>query len=365
MRILHIVDSLDMGGIQTFLLNLNRAIDTEKIQFDYMVFRPHEQVLESEFKALGAKIFKLPNWRNGIRKNRIALRIFFGQHSEYSIIHYHAGTLVDVGPLVEAKKAGIKVRIMHSHNTHAGGMYLNTVIHKVNKKRISDLATHYFACGKMAAQWMFSGTAAINKVKVINNGINVQKYSYNDAIRERKRNELNLSNSLVLGHIGRFSEEKNQGYLIKVMDILIKRNPNAKLLFVGDGVERRNVEDLAKKCDIETNVLFLGIRNDVEELLQAMDVFVLPSLFEGFPLVLVEAQAAGLPCIVADTVSKEVAMNENVHIISLDGNENEWVEMILSSEERVKEQNKIIDAGFDITDTAIKLLRFYELVNKR
>ena len=360
MRILHIVDSLDMGGIQTFLLNLNRAINTDEIQFDYMVFRDHDQVLEREFKALGACVYKLPNWRKGIIKNRRALRQFFLEHDEYSIIHYHAGTLVDVGPLIEAKKAGIKHRIMHSHNTHAGGMYYNTIIHNINKRRICKLATQYFACGKMAAQWMFRNTKAINNVRIVNNGIDAKKYAFNETVRNKKRDELNIGNQLALVHIGRFSEEKNQAFLIKVMDIILKTNQDVQLYFLGDGVEKSKVEGLVKNHGLENHIHFLGIRKDVAELLQAMDVFVLPSLFEGFPVVLVEAQASGLPCIVSDTVSKEVGINPNVHIIPLDNNESEWASMILNSHERVIKQSNIVNSGFDLTDTAKKLEEFYK-----
>lgn len=359
MRVLQIVDSLDMGGIQTFLLNLNRAIDLEKDQFDYLVFRSHEQVLEKEFKALGAKIYKLPNWRQGIVKNRKALHSFFAEHKEYKVIHYHAGTLVDVGPLIEAKKAGINVRVMHSHNTHAGGIYLNTIIHKIHKKCICDLATHYFACGLMAAKWMFDGTKASELVTIVNNGIDTKLYAFNEKNRIAKRKELNAQDKILIGHVGRFTQEKNQGFLVNVIKEITKYEDKVKLIFVGDGVDRTKVEECVHSLQLDDRIQFLGIRKDVDELLQAMDVFVLPSLFEGFPLVLVEAQAAGVPCVISDSISKEVAINDNVVMMSLDDSEENWAKTLLNPKERIYSAERLRKAGFDITDTANKIVQFY------
>lgn len=367
MRILQIVDSLDMGGIQTFLLNLNKAIDLSEIQFDYLVFRQHKQVLENEFKDLGATIYKLPNWRNGFITNRKALRNFFAIHQEYEIVHYHAGTLVDIGPLVEAKRAGINVRIMHSHNTHAGGIYLNTIIHRLHKLNVSKLATHYFACGELAAKWMYKGTKAEFKVQIVNNGIDTQRFKFNQNIRDMKKKELRVNNTIIIGHIGRFSEEKNQIFLVNVLKHVCKINKDVRLLFIGDGVNRPFVEEKVNEMGLEKNVSFMGIRKDVSELLQSMDVFVLPSLFEGFPVVLVEAQAAGLPCIISDTISEEVAINPNVKRLRLENAERQWAEEIIKGGTRIKSISALIDAGFDIKNTANNLKKFYletALLNK-
>lgn len=360
MRVLQIVDSLDMGGIQTFLLNLNSKIDRSKVEFDYLVFRPHEQVLEKEFIALGAKVYKLPNWRKGIIQNRKALRDFYKTHAEYQIIHYHAGTLVDIGPLIEAKKLGLNYRIMHSHTTHAAGGFYNTILHNVHKKTISTYATHYFACGELAAKWMYGGTRIENSVRIINNGIVTEKFRFDPTVREQKRSELGLNNKLIIGHIGRFSPEKNQGFLVDVMKIIHAENKNACLLFVGDGPEKDVVIEKARSNGLMDCVQFLGIRKDVEQLLQAIDVFVMPSLFEGFPVVLVEAQAAGLPCIISDSISSEVKINENVVSLSLEENKQNWAQEILEHGARIETTNKLCESGFDIQNTANHLTDFYQ-----
>lgn len=360
MRVLQIVDSLDMGGIQTFLLNLNSKIDQSKVAFDYLVFRPHEQVLEKEFIGIGAKVYKLPNWRKGPIKNRIAIRDFYREHSEYQIIHYHAGTLVDIGPLVEAKHAGICFRIMHSHNTHAAGGYYNTALHNIHKKSISTLATHYFACGDLAAKWMYGGTSVEDSVRIINNGIVTERYRYDSSVREKKRRELGLSNKLVIGHIGRFSPEKNQSFLVDVMKTIHDENKNACLIFIGDGPEKSSVMEKVRSNELKNCIQFLGIRKDVEQLLQAMDVFVMPSLFEGFPVVLVEAQAAGLPCIISDSISSEVKINENVVGLSLNESKQNWARAILEHGIRIETTTKLCESGFDIQNTANCLADFYK-----
>ena len=365
MRILQIVDSLDMGGIQTFLLNLNRSIDIREIQFDYMVFRPHEQALEKEFLNLGARIYKLPNFRKGIIRNRKAMKHFFHEHPEYSIIHYHASTLVDTGPLIEAKKAGIRFRILHCHTSHATGRFYNSLLHRWNKRFIGKLATHYFACGKQAAKWMYGGTVVENYIQIINNGIHTENYCFNPEIRLQKRNELNINDCLVIGHIGRFYYVKNQVFMIEVMKRLYTHNKKIRLLFIGDGPEKESVMHKAEENGLKDIIIFMGIRKDIGALLQAMDVFVLPSLFEGFPVVLVEAQAAGLPCFISDTISSEVKINSNVVSLPLENSADEWANSILDHPQRIENVSALRNAGFDIKDTADSLTKIYKRLAKK
>ena len=358
-RVLHIVDSLDMGGIQTFLLNVYRNIDRSKIKFDILVFREHKQVLEDEFINLGSNIYKLPNWRQGYIRNRKSLKAFFEEHKEYKIVHYHAGTLAYIGPINAACKAGIPVRVMHSHNTKAAGGPWNKYAHLFHKKRVTKYATDYFACGELAGKWMFGGTAVENNVRVINNGIKTADYAFNEEVRCRIRKELEVDDRFVIGHVGRFSIEKNHTFLIDIVDRIRNVIPNAVLLCAGDGVEKANVEEKVKKLGLENYVKFLGIRRDIQDLFQAFDIFVLPSLFEGFPVVLVEAEAAGLPCVISDSISKEVVIKDNVKMISLDSPIEDWINEIRSNNCICIDNQLLIEAGFDIKTTAAQLTDFY------
>lgn len=358
-RVLHIVDSLDMGGIQTFLLNVYRNIDRSKIKFDFLLFREHKQVLEDEFINLGSNIYKLPNWRQGYIRNRKSLNAFFKEHKEYETVHYHAGTLAYIGPLRAACKAGVPVRIMHSHNTKAAGGPWNKYAHLYHKMRITKYATNYFACGDLAGKWMFGGTAVENNVKVINNGIKTADYAFNEEVRYRIRKELDVEDRFVIGHVGRFSIEKNHTFLIDIMDKIKGVVPNAVLLCAGDGVEKANVEEKVKKIGLENYVKFLGIRRDIPDLFQAFDIFVLPSLFEGFPVVLVEAEAAGLPCVISDSISKEVVIKDNVKMISLESPVDYWINEIKNNNKNIIDNHPLIEAGFDIKTTAGLLTDFY------
>ena len=357
------VDSLDMGGIQTFLLNVYKNIDRNTLQFDFLVFRTHEQVLEKEFLALGAKIYKLHNWRDGILRYKRELNRFFNDHTEYRVVHYHAGSLTDIEPLKVARKYGITVRVMHSHNTNVAGHFLTKQIyqcaHTYHKTIIEKYATDYFACGQMAGAWMFgSGNELSQKVIIINNGIKTDEYAFNPEIREKKRFELGVTDEFLIGHVARFSVEKNHLFLVDIMSDLVKKS-NAVLICVGDGQEKNAVIKKAKECGVYDRIRFLGIRKDVKELLQAFDVFVLPSLSEGFPVTLVEAQAAGLPCVISDSISSEVAIKSNVQSLSLNAPLNEWSNAFLQCQGRVIENTSLINAGFDIQTTAKKLEVFY------
>lgn len=358
-RILHIVDSLDMGGIQTFLLNVYKNIDCSNIKFDFLVFRPHKQVLEEEFKRRGSKIYRITNWRESVRRNRKELKCFFREHKEYSIVHYHAGSINYIAPIKEAYKAKVPVRIMHSHNTRIGGNPLNRLFHNFHKRSIEYIATDYFACGRKAAEWMFGGTNVEKKVVIINNGVCTADYTYDENIRVAKRKELNVENNFVIGHIGRFSYEKNHIFLITVLEKLKKTDCNPILILVGEGKEKENVMRRAEECGVRENIKFLGIRNDVNQLLQSFDIFLLPSFHEGFPVVLVEAQAAGLPCIISSSISSEVAIKPNVKRINLSDSVEKWVEEILNENERIIDNKSLIEAGFDIEHTANELSKFY------
>lgn len=360
-RVLQVVDSMDMGGIQAFIMNVYRTLDRENVQFDFLVFRQHEQVFEKEILSLGGKMYKLPGRRKGILKNKCAIKKFFDQHPEYSVIHYNTSSLSDIGALIEASKRNIPVRIIHAHSTKAPGNKIHTYIHKFNKRKIQKYATHYLACGKLAGDWFYKGTNVIEKVIIVNNGIDCTIYKFNEEKRNSMRKELQLDDKFVIGHVGRFSEVKNHCFILKVFSTFFKdySNLNPKLLLVGNGELFDDIKLLAKELNVERDVIFLGTRHDIPDLLQAMDVMIMPSFYEGFPVTLVEAQASGLPCVVSDSITRDAMIKNNVVMKSLDDDIENWEKSLITNTKRDIDINDLVDNGFDIQTTVLQLMKLY------
>ena len=329
-KVLHILDGMNYGGIQAFIMNVYRKINLNEVRFDFLLNNDYPKNYYEEIKKLGGHIFFVTPRNKGILKNINGLNAFF-KKNKYDVVHFHESSLSYITPLIVAKKYGVKTRIIHSHSTHIDGGFFHKALHFINKKRIHKFATHYFACGEMAASWMFSKTKCYDKVKLIRNGIILKNYEFKDEIRNKIRRDYNLlSDSLVIGHIGRFETVKNHSFLLDVFSKIIQKKPNSILMLVGDGSLITEIKDKAKVLKIDDKIKFLGVINNVNEILQAIDVFVLPSLFEGFPISLIEAEAVGIPAVVSDSVSKEVGINLNVHFLPLDKTLDEWSEIIIS-----------------------------------
>lgn len=362
-RILQVLDCLDMGGIQTFIMNVYRNIDREKLQFDFLVFRPQEQFFEKEILSLGGNVYKVAGRREGIWKHKKALKDFFENHPEYKVIHYHTSSLSDVEVLIEAKRGNVPVRVIHSHNTKASGSKIHTFLHHYNKKRINNIATDYLACGELAAEWFYRGTPAETKAVVVYNGIDCSQYAYNESLRKKIRKELGIENCLVIGHVGRFAEVKNHKFLIELFAELCQHDPTKayRLLLVGDGPLKTEMEQLVNRLQISDKVLFLGNRSDVASLLQGMDVMVMPSFYEGFPVAAIEAQAASLPCFLSDSITAKAAIKANVHMIGLNEPFEKWISEILGDTSRIVDNTQLIEAGFDIRTTVEKLKTIYKI----
>lgn len=368
LRILQITGTMNMGGIENFLINLYRCIDRSKIQFDFIINDTgKENIFEKEIEILGGKIFKIPSIVN---KGHFAyiktLRKIFRENN-YQIVHSHYNTISGF-ILNEAKKCGIKNRIAHSHTapgkdiryTRLSGFYK-----MYSKSLINKNSTLRFACSKEAGQWLYGN----NDFKIIKNGIIAKKYIYDIKIRENKRKELNLlKNDIVISHIGSFSDVKNHNFIIRIFNELVKLNSNYKLILVGDGELRTEIEKQVKNLNLIERVLFLGIRQDVNELLQAFDLFLFPSLYEGLPVTMIEAQASGLKSFISDTISKEVDLNcKLIEWLSLNKSAKEWAVYIDNNKkyERKNTFEKIKVAGYDSEENAKKIEKLYlELLSK-
>lgn len=354
-RILHIVSYMQRGGLETFLMNCYRHIDRERMQFDFVVHRDFRSDYDDEIEALGGKIYRLPRLNPFSPGYKKALLTFFRTHPEYKIVHCHLDCMSAL-PLAAAKQCGVPVRIAHGHSSNQDRDW-KYPLKRIYMRKIPEVATHLFACSETAAQWMFPG----QKVTVINNGIETEKFAFDPAVRDAVRQELGLRDALVLGHAGRFVPTKNHDFLIDVFDEVHKRVPSARMLLMGTGPLETQVKDKVGKLGLSEHVRFLGVRGDVNRILQAVDVFVLPSLSEGLGIVTVEAQAAGAACVVSDNVPEDCRMTDLVRFVSLGNSPAQWAREIINAPKgaRGPKRDEIISAGFDIRSTAQWLYDFY------
>ena len=276
---------------------------------------------------------------------------------------YNTCTLTNIDYLVYAKKYGIKKRIIHAHNSGNETSKLRGIFHYLNKTRLSQYATDYWSCSMVASEYFYNENI-INSPKhhIINNAIQTKDYAFDEAVRNEIRKEYKLEDKYVIGHVGRFQYQKNHEFLVDVFNEYLKLDNKAVLMLVGQGEGEEAIRQKVADLGMTENVMFMGVRSDVNKLLQAMDIFVLPSHFEGLPLVLVEAQSAGLPCYVSkDVITKESDVTGNIEFISLDDGDKKWAQIIYDnkkSDDRNKYTQLVIDAGFDISTETGKFISY-------
>lgn len=353
-RVLQIVSFMQRRGLETLLMNCMRRMDRTKVQFDFIVHRPFRADYDDEIEALGGKIYRLPRLNPFDPGYKRALRDFFREHPEYRIVHCHLDCMSAL-PLAAAREAGVPVRIAHAHSSSQDKNF-KYLLKQYYMKKIPSAATHFFACSEEAGRWMFPG----QPVRLIRNGIDTAAFSFDPEVRGRMRRELGLEQHLTIGHVGRLIGVKNHSFLLDVFAQLCALRPDAVLLLVGNGPLEEQLKEKCRALGLEDHVRFLGVRSDVADVMQAMDVFALPSLYEGLSLTSVEAQAAGLPCIFADTVTTECRMTDLVRFLPLNDRER-WAREIRSCAglPRAADCSGIVDAGYDITTTANELHQFY------
>lgn len=364
-RVLHIVGRMDRGGIETMIMNIYRNIDRNKVQFDFLAHYGREAEYNDEIRSLGGRIYEMPALKD---ENKVyywkffsyvlALNKFFREHSEYKIIHCHMTNTASIY-LPVARKYGVSCRILHSHSSRGKLGLLGTVTNFLQKDAYK-MATDWFACSKVAVDWMYPEHVK-EKVKIIPNAVDASKFRYSKIIREEMRNELHLNNELAIGCIARFRKEKNQAFLIDVLQSLLTKKKNSHLIFVGDGPELKKVMEYAEQKQVIDKITFLGLRNDVEKILQALDVIVMPSLWEGLPVSGIEAQASGLSVIASDTVSDEMNIIGKVRYLSLDSPTDIWANTIIEESLKNREDTYTLikSSGYDIKENANWLENFY------
>ena len=329
-RVLQVVTIMNRAGLETMLMNYYRTIDRTKVQFDFLVHRPEKGDYDDEIKQLGGRIYRFNpitiKSMPGYKKKMVKL---LKNHPEYRVVHSHLDALSAL-PLAAAKKAKVPLRIAHSH-VNGFDIDFKLPMRYFMKTLISSQATHLAACSEEAGRFMFGN---YRDITIIRNAIDIKKFSFNKITRKRVRSELGIDNDFVIGHVGRFTKPKNHQFIIKLFAEIIQNIPNAKLILVGTGETQDNIQLLARQLRIEEHILFLGLRSDIPSVLHAMDIFVLPSLYEGFGIVAIEAQASGLACLISDKVPPEIRQSESCELLSL-SDSHLWTNKIIDAHKRI------------------------------
>lgn len=354
-RVLHIVTHMNRGGLETMIMNYYRHIDRTKIQFDFLTHRTGKKDYDEEIEALGGHIYHLPALNPFSMQYRHQLKQFFLEHPEYQIVHSHLDCMSAI-PLKYAKKAGVKHRIAHAHST-SQDKNMKFWLKRIYMQFIPKYATDLFACGHEAGKWMFGE----HDFYILNNAIEAQQYGFDLAKSKQGKDKLGLKDYFVIGHVGRFSEPKNHIFLIDLFHEYVKQDESAKLLLIGDGTLKKSIEQKVQKLNLNEKVLFLGVRDDIPALMQVMDVFLFPSIYEGLPVTLIEAQASGLPCVISDVISDEVIVTDLIQKVSLHDDLNAWVEAINKTKAvtRKNTYEAISQSGFDVIKNVHELEKIY------
>ncbi len=357
-NILFVSTYLARNGTEAFIMNVFRNLDKSRFHVDFLCFSRKGIAYDKEITESGSSLTVLPPRRSGFRY-LFALDAFFKRNAgKYEVIHWCACSCTSVAPLYFAYKYKIPVRIIHSHNSSVTGFH-NKVLHRCLKSVANLMATTRIACSQKASDWFFGRRHSL----VLTNGVQLSSFRYDYVVRQKVRKDLGISPSTkVLGHVGRFEPVKNHAKLVDIFSAFNKSEPDSILVLVGSGVLEQTIRIRVEEKGLKDKVLFLGVRNDVPKLMQAMDCFVMPSLFEGLPFVLVEAQASGLPCVVSSTIDENVKITDKLVFARLEGTAEEWSEQIESviKTQRCDTSNQVRSAGFSIEQTVEVLSSVYE-----
>ncbi|PWG60002.1 glycosyltransferase family 1 protein [Bifidobacterium catulorum] len=359
---------MDRGGAETMMMNYMRHMDRSKVTYDFLVNRDYRAAYEDEIEAMGGHIYRMcPMYPQYFGRYKRQIRAFLREHREYRIIHSNLEERSYFG-LREAAGLGVPVRIAHAHNRPVG-FDVKSVFREYFRLRLPKYVTHMFACGEEAGDWLFGER---NRARVIQqrNAIDTAQYRFDPAVAAEVRNGLGVADgTFVLGHVGRFFPQKNHEFLIDIFAEVHRLRPDSELWLVGGGELDDELKNrIRAKVDglgLHDAVRFLGVREDVNRLMQGMDAFVLPSLFEGLPVTMIEAQAAGLPCTISDRVPVQCDVTGGVQVVSLDAAPAEWARRILAqadaadASDRTRGAELVTKAGFDIVANAQWLQGFY------
>ncbi len=361
-RLLCIVANLNQGGAETFLMKMYRNIDREKYQFDFCIMSDVNGKYEEEAISLGSKLYRIPPKSQNPIKSFLSLKNIVKENGYECVIRVNEHSL-SVIDLIAAKMGGAKKLIMRSSNADSGSAK-SRFLHKMFLFLPHNIPDVMIAPSTKAALYTFGKkNVESGKVKIVKNGLPVDEFVFNATDREKLRKELNLENNFVVGHVGRFQKQKNHKFLLEVFNEIAKKKENARLVLVGgNGELLDDTKNQVKEFSLEDKVIFLGNRSDVPKLLGAFDILVFPSFFEGMPNVVIEAQAASLPCVISDTITDEADITGMVEYYSLEKTAEEWAEKALLQAEKFERKN--LKEEFYKNGYAIKSVveKFAELV---
>lgn len=351
-KIIHFSLANTKSGITQYVLNNWKYIDKNRFSFDMVTFG-EKLDFQEDLETQGCRIFYVKNRAEDNLKDfqKEILQIF---SNGYEAVHLHTSYWKSFELEKLAKKAGIPKIIVHAHNTavfdDCGREEKEKQHYMLREELSSDIATDFWACSGLAAEWLYGDKIPQEKIRILNNAIDVQSFKFNRQKRKEVRQRLRWEDKLVIGHVGRFSYQKNHEFLIEVFKEAIKIEKNIRLLLIGKGPQESNIRSLVEKYELMDKVYFVGACNDVNCWLQAMDILALPSRFEGLPIVAIEAQTSGVKCLVSNTITKETAITDNISFLSLDVPvwKDKILEYKIEMEHREKYANKVIQAGYDI-----------------
>jgi glycosyltransferase involved in cell wall biosynthesis len=360
-RVLQVFGQMNVGGAETMIMNIYYNIDRSRLQFDFVVHTEEKCYFDNKIMSMGGMIYHIPRYNGKNHFQYIKIwKNFFKKHPEYKIIHGHIRSTAAIY-LKIAKNFGL-ITISHSHST-SYGYGLSAFVKNIFKYPIKYIADYLFACSESAGRWLYGEKALkSDKFYIIKNAIDLDKFIFNEKIRIKKRKELKIDDKNVIGHVGRFHPVKNHRFLIDIFKEINKKNKNSVLLLIGDGDLKKSIKTKVDKLGIADNVIFMGFRSDLSELYQAMDVFLFTSHYEGLPVVLIEAQAAGLPCIINDTIPAETKITELITVCELKKSPLYYAESVLKHFKNKKRINTIEILklkGYDVKDSSKWLQEFY------
>ncbi|MBQ4819562.1 glycosyltransferase family 1 protein [Aquimarina sp. MMG016] len=370
-RVLQVFTIMNRGGAESMIMNYYRQIDRDKIQFDFLVHRKEKAAFDDEIENLGGKIYRMDPI-NPLFPGKYygELRAFFKKHNEYAIVHSHLNTF-SCFPLKIAKEFNIPCRIAHAHiaidDVGISSLFsqkesvketFKKLIKLQLKKKVKKDASHLFSCGEKAGNWLFGEKASFT---MMNNAIDTRKFKYNESVSEVYKDRFELKDQLIIGHVGRFASQKNHSFLIQIFAALLREKQDCALVMVGDGPLRKNMENEVKTLGIEDKVHFLGVRADIPELFQMFDMFVFPSFYEGLPVTLIEAQAAGVKILASDTITSEVHLTDDIEFLSIEQPAELWAKKIQEIDASKKGDNthKIVKGNYDIVSNTKMIEEFY------
>lgn len=351
-RVAQMMTEMNYGGVEMVVMNYYRHIDRSRVQFDFFVLEGSEIPQREEIESMGGRIYVVPHYKHLVQYEKTLIRLF--KENRYKIVHSHMNSL-SVFSLRAAKKAGVPVRIAHNHSTAGKGEYKKNIIKYMLRPFAKVYPTDLFACSHLAGDWLYGKNA---NYTVFNNAIELDKFAYNEQVREKIRKQYHIENKYVLGHVGRFCYQKNHDFLIDIFEKVHEKEKDAVLLLIGEGELEDQIKAKVHRLGLDESVIFAGTCNNVNEMYQAMDVFVFPSRYEGLGMVAIEAQTASLPVICSTNVPNEAKILEDtVFEDTLDEYVNDILSMLKNKRGDTTERMK--QAGFDIEKEADILKKFY------